>query len=201
MKERVRNIAAAVLAGGENSRMSGRNKGFICISGEPIITRTVRLLGEIFEEIVLVTNSPQEYKAYKDMFYLAEDIIKGAGPLGGIHSALSATKKEAVFFVACDMPFLHNALISRLVRRFSKLDCDALVPRINSFIEPLHGIYKKSLRDKLELFLRTNTDYSVRNFLAALNVEYFDLADNASNRKVFKNLNTPDDLQKAIGVG
>lgn len=199
MKEKVSNIAAAVLAGGRNSRMAGRNKGFIQIGGKPIIARTIELLGEIFEEIILVTNSPQEYKSYRKAVVMVEDIIKGAGPLSGIHSALSVTGKEAVFFVACDMPFLHNASIRQQLELFAKIDCDCLVPRIGSSAEPLHAIYKKTLRDNIYGFVKDSNDYSIKSFFKTVNVYYWDLEDSRFNKKIFKNVNTKEDLLKAGG--
>ena len=199
MKEKVSNIAAAVLAGGCNSRMAGQNKSFIQIDGKPIIARTIEVLGGIFEEIILVTNSPQEYKAYKKAVVLARDIIEGAGPLSGIHGALSATEKEAVFFVACDMPFLHNALISEQLKVFTEIECDCLVPRIGSSMEPLHAIYKKSLRNNIYGFVKNSSDYSIRSFFKTVNVYYWDLVNTPFNKRMFKNLNTKEDLLKLRG--
>ena len=63
----------------------------------------------IFKEVILVTNSPEDYVLFENECRIIPDIIKDKGPLGGIHSALSNTAKKAVFFVACDMPYLHNA--------------------------------------------------------------------------------------------
>ena len=199
MKTEVTNVAAAILAGGRNSRMAGQNKGFIQIDGKPIIARTIELLEGIFEEIILVTNSPQEYKSYKKAVVMVEDIIKGAGPLSGIYSALSVTRKEAVFFVACDMPFLHNASILQQLELFAKIDCDCLVPRIGSFAEPLHAIYKKSLRDNIDGFIRDSNDYSIRSFFKTVNVYYWDLENSRFNKKIFKNVNTKEDLLKTRG--
>ena len=111
MKKDSVNIAGAILAGGKNSRMGGRDKSFIEIGGTSIIERTIRLFEGIFEEIILVTNSPYAYKDYAGRIIMIEDEIKDAGPLGGIHAALSKTSGKGVFFVACDMPFLHNDII------------------------------------------------------------------------------------------
>ncbi|MBI4739917.1 molybdenum cofactor guanylyltransferase, partial [Candidatus Woesearchaeota archaeon] len=108
MENKFFGISAAILAGGKNSRMSGENKAFIRIGQRPIIEVVIKILEGIFEEIILVTNSPEEYKAYEKRATVCRDIVKNTGPLGGIYSALSTAKEEAVFFVACDMPFLHN---------------------------------------------------------------------------------------------
>jgi len=192
----VNNIAAAILAGGKNSRMSGFNKAFIQIDGIPIIQRTLKLLEGMFEEIILVTNLPQDFKAYDREVIITTDIIRDIGPLGGMHSALSATSREGIFFIACDMPFLHNALIRRELKRFSETNCDCLVPRLGASVEPLHSVYKKYLKDKISSFVKVRNDYSIRSFLRTINVYYWDLENNGLNRNIFKNLNTKEDLEK-----
>lgn len=201
MKNRVSNdIAAAILAGGKNSRMAGSNKAFISINGTPIIQRTIELLEEIFDEVILATNTPEDFRLYKERVVITKDIIKGIGPLAGIHSALSQTSKEGVFFVACDMPFLHIDLIRKELTCFNKAGCDCLVPRIGSYIEPLHAIYKKSIKDAIQSFAKDNGNYSIRNFLKTRDVFCWDLEDNIFNRKIFKNLNTKEDLKEIGGV-
>ena len=141
----------------------------------------------------MVNNSPQDYKLYEKDAVIITDFIKNKGPLGGIHAGLSQTSREAVFFVACDMPFLHNDIICSQIRCFNQSDCDCLVPRLGHFIEPLHAIYKKGLSEELGHFLKTNHDYSVRRFLKTINVQFFDLNDSFFNRMEFTNINTPEE--------
>jgi len=195
LAEKVDVIAAAVLAGGKNSRMPGINKAFIKIGASTIIQRTIGLLRGIFKDVILVTNSPEDFKAFRKDAVIVGDIIKGAGPLGGIHSALTMTSKDAVFITACDMPFLRSDIIHRQIDCFSKTGGDCLVSRSGSFLEPLHGVYKSSLKGEIGSFLENSGDLSIRSFLATINVCYFDLADDVSSRNIFKNLNTPQDLR------
>jgi len=194
----VNNITAAILAGGKNSRMSGFNKALIEINGITIIQKTIKILQGIFGEIIIITNSPEEFKLFEKETTIVADTIKNSGPLGGMHAALSVTSKKAVFFVACDMPFLHNALILRQLKDFERTNCECLVPRIGNSIEPLHAVYKKALEGKIESFLKESTDYSVRSFLETVNVCYWDLKNSRMNREIFKNLNTKEDLEKTI---
>ncbi|MFH0771988.1 MAG: molybdenum cofactor guanylyltransferase [Candidatus Omnitrophota bacterium] len=193
------NITAAILSGGRNKRMNGRNKAFIRIGGAPFIQKTIKLLKEIFPETFIVTNSPAEYSAYKKDCRIISDEIKDIGPLGGIHAALSKTSKEAVFFVACDMPFLHNGFIRKEIAYFNKSDSDAVVPRITGLIEPLHAIYRKDLKDKISDFVKDSGNRSIRNFLATVKVSYWDVEDDILHRNMFKNLNTEEDLIEAGG--
>ena len=189
-------IAAAVLAGGKNKRMAGLNKSFVKIKDTTIIDRTVDLLKTIFSEIIIVTNSPQDYVVYEGECSIVTDKIKDIGPLGGIFTALSQTSKPSVFFVACDMPFLHNELILHQLTCFKERDCDALVPRIGVLVEPLHAIYKKDLANNIQRFVKENMDYSIKTFLETIAVCYWDLEDNSFHRNIFRNLNTIDDVNE-----
>jgi len=97
------------------------------------------------------------------------------------------------------MPFLHNALIRRQIKCFSETNCDCLIPRLGASIEPLHSVYKKYLKDKINSFVKVSNDYSIRSFLETINVCYWDLKNSRLNRKIFNNLNTKEDLEKAGG--
>jgi molybdopterin-guanine dinucleotide biosynthesis protein A len=188
------NIAASILAGGKNRRMRGVNKSFIKVKNTPIIQRTIDILKGIFEEVTIVTNSPKDYAAYKKDCLIITDRIRNIGPLGGMFTALGQTSKPAVFFVACDMPFLHNEFILDQLILFEKRNCDALVPRISGAIEPLHAIYKKILADDIRRFVQENCDYSIRGFLRTINVCYWDLKDSSFHRDIFRNVNTQEDV-------
>ncbi len=200
MKEKINNIAGAILAGGNNSRMRGYNKAFLKIGNSTIIERSLNILKDIFSEVIIVTNSPQDYEGYNKDCRIISDLIKDIGPLGGVFSALSETTKEAVFFVACDMPSLHNELIRQQLEYFKTKSCDALLPRVNYFLEPLHAIYKKNLADAICRFAKENGNYSIREFLKTVNVCYWDLEDTIFYRDIFRNVNTEKDARVIQGL-
>jgi len=188
------NISAVILAGGRNTRMEGSDKAMLCVEGQPILERLISVLGKIFEELVIVTNDRRTYN-YKGI-KIVKDEIKDIGPLGGIYTGLNQLSAKAGFFVGCDMPFLHNDIIRQQVDYFNRVSCDALVPSVGGLIEPLHAVYKKSLKDKLEEFIKKSKDLSIKSFLKETKVYYWDLEDTQVNRNIFKNINTPEDLRK-----
>lgn len=199
MKIKETEIGGVILAGGKNSRMLGRNKSFIDIGGMPIIEKTIRLFNNIFDEAILVTNSPNDYKEYAERVIIVGDEIKDVGPIGGIYTGLSKTSKTAVFFVACDMPFLHNGLIRRQLNYFKKKECDCLVPRIGNSAEPLHAIYKKKLKDDIYEFLKNRNNCAIRDFLKTISASYLDLEPSPAHQQAFQNLNIPQDLKRLEG--
>ncbi|MFH1613146.1 MAG: molybdenum cofactor guanylyltransferase [bacterium] len=189
------NISGTILSGGKNSRM-GQNKAFIEINGITIIERTINIFKEIFDEIIISTNSLQNFKLYENDVIIIPDIIKNFGPLSGIHSALSKTTKESVFFIACDMPFIQKDIILQIINCFNETICDCVVPKIGDSIEPLCAIYKKKINNDLQNFLKNTNNYAIKNFLKTIDVHYLDLENNFFSRKLFINLNAPSDLDK-----
>ena len=193
-------LAGVVLAGGRNSRMGGLDKGLIPFRGAPLALRAVGLLAAIFGEVVLVTNSAQSYPPLPAGVLLAEDVFAGQGPLAGIHAGLSRVSCEAAFCTACDMPFLTAGFVRRLVRRFRDLACDALLPRVAGQVEPLAAVYRRSLLGEIERILGDGRGSSVRRLFPAMRTEYLDLPDTPGTRRLFVNLNTPEDVDQICGA-
>lgn len=194
-------VSAAILAGGKNSRMGGENKAFLQMEGRPIIQKTISVLTKIFADIIVVTNSPHSYTDYAEDVLIVRDKIKEVGPLGGMYTALTEARSEAVFFIACDMPFLHNEVIEEQVREFRKVEADAFIPRIGNCLEPLHGIYRTRIAAKLQTFLIRGKSFSIREFLETVPVSYWELEDTEVNRKYFININSPEELKEVRGTG
>ncbi|MFP4366043.1 MAG: molybdenum cofactor guanylyltransferase [Bacteroidales bacterium] len=187
-------FTAVVLAGGKNSRFRGEDKAFVTVGGVPMIVRTLNQLNKIFKDILVITNMPGKYKEYGNLRF-ATDIITEAGPLGGIYSAMRNSGSPFIFVVSCDMPYLDAGIIEDQIDLFCRLnDPDILIPKINSGIEPLHGIYRTELAARLERFLLTTKNFSIRAFMKELEVAYLDLEDSPGIRKAFSNINRPEDI-------
>jgi len=186
-------VSAVILAGGANKRFNGKTKANIQISGVRIIARTIKVLHDLFDDIIIVTNTPDDFKGYKH-YTLVPDEIKNVGPLGGIHAAMQVAKNDAIFVFASDMPCISSEIVKRHIEFYNKRKCDAAIPRIKDFKEPLHAIYNKRIFDNLNTFLNGANKYSIENFIKDLNVRYHNLEDLEEYRKAFININTPQDL-------
>ena len=55
------NISCVILAGGRNTRLGGQNKAFLRVQGKTIIDSIIEKLKLLFKEIIIVTNTPDEY--------------------------------------------------------------------------------------------------------------------------------------------
>jgi molybdopterin-guanine dinucleotide biosynthesis protein A len=195
------NISGVILAGGANKRFNGITKANIVLGGKTIISRITDTLKNIFDEIIIVTNTPEEFKEYSHLKIVGDTIPK-AGPIGGIHAALKVAETEALFVFAGDMPLISKDVIIRQIDYFNAHNYDVLVPRINNSIEPLHAIYNCSIIKPLEVYLHESHNYAVRGFFNHVNVGYMQFDDSIEIRNAFTNINTPSDLaviEKILG--
>jgi molybdopterin-guanine dinucleotide biosynthesis protein A len=188
-------ISGVILAGGANKRFGGITKSNLVIDGETIISRIISTISDLFVEIIIVTNKPEEFQKF-NQYKMVEDQYLKTGPLGGIHSALKASSEDAIFVFAGDMPFLNKEIISDQINEFNKREHDVFIPKVGQFIEPLHAIYRKSALNHLERFLLEGKSRAVRDFLNEVNVGYLQMIKNEKTEIAFANINSPSDLDK-----
>jgi len=190
------NITAFILSGGKSSRI-GTNKSFLLHEGKPLIERLTGLLDTIFCEVVISSNEPKMYE-YLDK-KIIEDFYPGRGPLAGIHSALSSTTSERNFIISCDMPFISKELIVYLTdyKTVSKI----LLPKADVKIQPLSGIYSKSVLPDVEKLLiessnqQSNLKGSVYELISRIQPEIIDVTKtNFYHPDLFFNVNTLEDF-------
>ena len=193
-----RKISGTILAGGAGKRFNGQVKPKIVVDGKTIISRILSATTDLFDEIIIVTNNPEEFS---DLSFcrIVPDVIPGAGPLGGIHAGMKASSNDAVFVFAGDMPFLDPEIITRLIETYGVSDCDVLIPEIGDLIEPLHSIYDVSLAENLEAYLRGKRSRAVRDFIKTLKVQYLPFDGSEKNKRAFTNVNSPADISPAQG--
>lgn len=188
--------AGVLLAGGRASRMGGRDKAFADVDGEPIAVRTVRLFRALFPQVIVSTGRPERFRDL-DVETVA-DVYPGCGPLAGIHAAMLASRHPRVFVVACDMPGLTADPIRYLLARPG--DADAVVPRWEDDIEPLHAVYAVRTLPIVERCLASGT-HALREFLPLVRVDWVtetELRAVQGSTRALLNVNTPEELA-AVG--
>ena len=77
--------ACLILAGGEGRRLTP-DKPLLEIEGKSIIERVTTVVNPIFEEVLLVTNTPDKYR-FLNLPHVRDE-RPGCGPLMGIYSGL-----------------------------------------------------------------------------------------------------------------
>lgn len=191
------NSTAIVLAGGQSSRMH-QNKAFLCLDGVPLIERTLRILSDIFREILISSNEPDLYRAYD--FPVVQDQMPGQGPLAGLQAGLSAARYNECFFVACDMPFLNAPLIRFLTQAAESFDI--VVPEAGAGLHPLHAVYRKSCLPHIENNLQAGR-LKIIDFYPSCTVRVVnatEIVKYGNLNTLFSNVNTPDEWAKALAM-
>lgn len=182
-----------ILAGGKNLRIK-LDKAFLKINNQKIIDRTVTLFHRLFDEVIIVTNEPEEYAGLNAR--LVEDIIPGKASLGGIYSGLKHSRNLYNFVVACDMPFINEALIQYMQ---SIKGYDIVIPKIKDKYEALFAVYSKNCIPYIEEMIKKNRlkiiglfDYAKVRFVEEKTINNYD-----AKHLSFININTKKDLEKA----
>jgi len=184
-------IAAAILAGGRNLRFDGHMKPLVRFRGRTILERQLEVLKPLFEEILLITNTPDLFSPYTSLQILT-DRLPGYGPLSGIHTALSKASGSQVFVVAGDMPFINAETIGDQLRLARKHPLKAIVPDNGQRVQPLHALYPQSALANLQEHLQSAHERSVKKWIKKIPVYYWKVKD----PNPFININTPEELRK-----
>lgn len=189
-QNRIANVTGVILAGGHSSRM-GSNKALLPYRGGRFIEAIHRLLHDIFPEVILVTNNPEQYAFLPCR--KVPDLFEGMGVLAGIHSGLYHSGNPAIFAVACDMPYLVEGLIRHMA---SRADAGGvLIPESPSGLEPLHAVYGKGCLAAIEATLLSG-QRRIISFFDRINVSRMNVEQVACHDPSFVsflNINTPDD--------
>jgi FdhD protein len=187
---KIKGVTGVILAGGKSNRM-GSNKALLPYRGGRFIEAIYRQFAEIFPEVLVVTNNPEQYEFLPCR--KVPDIFPGVGSLAGIHSGLFHSSNPAVFTVACDMPYLNSDLIRNLAMQ---ADPDGVViPESPDGLEPLHAVYGKGCLEAMESSLKGG-EKRIVSFFHNVHIKRI-RADQISSLDgsffSFSNINTPEE--------
>lgn|GEM_PF-38885 len=189
-------VTGVILAGGASARM-GSNKALLPYRGGRFIEAIHRQLAELFDEVILVTNNPEQYAFLPCR--KVPDLFPGMGALAGIHSGLSHSANPAIFAVACDMPYLNADLIRHLAGRADR--GGVLIPESHGGLEPLHAVYGKGCLAAIEATLLTG-ERRIVSFFDRTNVNKVNAEEVAGFDPAFasfSNVNTPEEYFRLRG--
>jgi len=184
-------ITGVILSGGKSSRM-GVNKALLKFGSRTIIKSISELMKSIFSEVIIITNSPVEYKHLH--LPLFEDIFKWQGPLAGIHSALINSTTEKIFVLSCDVPLMSREMIEYICK--FKSDKSIIFCEAASYHQPLVGVYSKVILEEVEKFISSSevSDKSFHQFLKKVDAEIIHPENLLFyNKEIFFNVNNQED--------
>lgn len=182
-------VTGVILAGGPSSRM-GSNKALLPHLGGRFIEAIYRRMRHLFEEVILVTNVPDQYPFLPCR--KVTDLVPDMGPLAGIHSGLYHSRHPRIFVTACDMPYLDEGVIRHLT---SVEDYDVVIPESDKGMEPLCAVYGKGAIEAIEETMAAGRKRIVSFFplTAVRRVSRHEVARFDPTFRSFWNVNTPED--------
>jgi molybdenum cofactor guanylyltransferase len=187
-------VSAFILAGGKSARM-GTDKAFVLLDGRTLLARVLHLARQLTSNVHII-GDPAKFAPFAPTI---EDIFPGCGPLGGIHAALRSSRTDLNVILAVDVPFVSLALLDYLISRATSSNANVTLARAAGGFQPLCAIYRRCFADAAEnallaghckidtLFAPTTTQV----------IEEAELEASGFSPRIFRNLNTPEELAQA----
>ena len=194
---RIQGVTGVILAGGESRRM-GSDKSLLPLTGARFIDHVYRSMAELFNEVIIVTNSPGLYKEIPCR--KVPDIYYAQGALAGLHSGLLHAKSDKIFVVACDMPFITPAVVKEICAHGD--EGDVVIPYSSNGHEPLHALYTKSCLPAMEEVLDNGVKRIIKFFdkVKPVALPFETILQLDPEERSFQNINTPEDYFRLRGT-
>jgi molybdopterin-guanine dinucleotide biosynthesis protein A len=179
----------------------GRPKATLPFGSECMLQRVVRLVSTVADPIVVVTAPGQMLPALPKSVAVAEDAVRGRGPLQGLAAGLDTfpDNVELVFATATDVPFLKPAWISHLAALTPGYDL--VIPHMDGHYHPLAAVYRRApALAAIQTLLRDDRLRPVflTDMLATRTVFACDLRNVDPEFSTLRNLNTPEEYRAAL---
>jgi molybdopterin-guanine dinucleotide biosynthesis protein A len=190
-------VSCAILAGGKSSRM-GKDKATLMVGDKALINQVYDKARLVFDEILVVSNHHERLPGIEAP--IIRDILPIRSSIVGIASALLYARTPYVFVLACDMPFITEQSIWRVLGDVHGEDI--IIPRTKNGYEPLHAVYNRSCLS-IMLTLIGRQRLKVRDLFPFLFVKEVWGNNTFMNREVsvFTNINVEEDLSLVERLG
>jgi molybdopterin-guanine dinucleotide biosynthesis protein A len=189
-------ITGVILAGGMGRRMGGVDKGLQELRGKPMVSWVIERLQPQVSALIINANQNLERYAEFGCPVVPDQIPDFAGPLAGLHAALSAAQTSMVATAPCDSPFLPEDLISRLFSALTVTNSDLAVARTFDQPHPVFCLCKREVLPHLTEFLESG-GRKIDRWYSTLKVTEVAFDDQAA---AFENINTREELGRFEAV-
>lgn len=109
-------VSALILAGGQGSRMGGRDKGLVHYQNRALVDIAIERIAPQASELLISANRNIEDYAARGYPVLVDSLDGFQGPLAGVMEGLKAARHDWLLSVPCDMPNLPDDLCVRLMQ-------------------------------------------------------------------------------------
>lgn len=189
------NIPCIIFAGGKSSRM-GEDKSLLPFGAFNTLTQfQLSKLSKLFKSVYISCKDSSKFDFNADFI---EDIKTDStyAPTIGFISVFQTLTCESFFAISVDTPFLDITVFEKIVVSDSdSKNIDATIAKTVFGIEPMCGIYHRSLADKF-IKMRDEDNYKLGYLLKSSNTLFVDFED--MDEEIFLNLNHPHEYEKAL---
>ena len=192
------NILGVVLAGGKSQRF-GEDKSQVKLGDKLLIDYILSEIIDEFNEVLVVSNNLIDFKQ-SEKISLIKDFKKDLGPLGGVLTAMKCVKDnnkdyQWISTFPVDTPFFKNEILKDFLKRINIEEGKLFFINSNDTRHNIFGLWSLDLMDKLEEDLDKG-ERKVEVWANSIGVKNINMK--FENKDPFFNINTKEDLKKAI---
>ena len=175
------------MAGGKSSRMK-QDKALLSFGEyKSLAEYQYQRLLPYFDKIYISAKSNK----FNFDIDIIEDSYTDSSPLIALISIFRTLDTEEVFILPVDAPFVSPQTIKKIYTQ-AKNESDVIIAKSDNGLEPLCGIYKRSVLAKAEAFLKDN-NHRLQALLKAMNTQTIIIDE----KQEFVNLNHPFEYEEA----
>ena len=145
-------IPCVIFAGGKSSRM-GRDKSLLPFSSYKTLTEfQLNKLKQIFKTVYISCKNKNKFNFDANFIedIKTDDIY---APTIGFISVFEHIKEDSFFAISVDTPFVDKKIILSLTQKDNNR-FDATIATLNNKMQPMCGIYHRSLKNKFQQMLK-----------------------------------------------
>jgi len=184
-------IPCVIFAGGRSSRM-GEDKALLPFGGFNTLTQfQLSRLSKLFKTVYISCKDSNKFDFNANFI---EDVKTDSvyAPTAGFVSIFKELKEDCFFALSVDSPFVGEIEIKELILKY-KVESDATIAKTEFGMQPMCGIYHRSLESKFLKMLESN-NHKLGYLLKSSNTTFVIFDD----EKPFLNLNHPQEYEKAL---
>lgn len=189
-------IPVVIAAGGEGSRIGG-DKPHLMLGGVTLLDHALARATSWSPVVAVALRDAISPALPKTIVTLFDEIAR-AGPLSALSSALAFARSRAadrVLLIPCDMPFLPDDLLQRLVQEIGS--DEVAMARSHGQVHPICALWATSALEKIEAYAASGRR-SLFGFADGLESRLVDWGGTDSDP--FFNINSPEDLAQAAMI-
>jgi len=185
-------IPCIIFAGGKSSRM-GEDKALLPFGESPTLTQfQLQKLQKIFKNVYISCKNKDKFESLDANFI--EDVQSNNifAPTTGFIAIFEKLKEDCFFAISVDTPFISENEVKKIIENDNP-HADATIAKLACGIQPMCGIYHRSLESKFVEMLKEN-NHKLGFLLKTSNTTFVNFED----EKPFLNLNNPHEYKRAL---